>query len=60
MIISFFDRNIFQSPDKTKTSTLASNVEDSRKPKNHECPLKDEQDPIWTYEKSKSIKVIER
>ena len=43
---SSFDRNKFQSRDKTKTSTFASNAEKSSKPKNFECPLKDGQHPI--------------
>ena len=39
---SSFDRNKFQSRDKPKTSTFASNAEESSKPKNQECPFKDE------------------
>ena len=38
---SSFDRNKFQSRDKTKTSTFASSAEKSSKPKNFECPFKD-------------------
>ena len=48
---SSFDRNKFQSRDKPKTSTFASNAEESSKPKNFECPFKDGQHPIWTCEK---------
>ena len=54
------DRNKFQSRDKPKTSTFASNAEESSKPKNFECPFKDGQHPIWTCEKIKSLKVNER
>ena len=54
---SSFDRNKFQSRDKPKTSTFASNAEESSKPKNFECPFKDGQHPIWTCEKFKSMKV---
>ena len=57
---SSFDRNKFQSHDKPKTSTFASNAEESSKPKNFECPFKDGQHPIWTCEKFKSLKVNER
>ena len=57
---SSFDRNKFQSRDKPKTSTFASNAEESSKPKNFECPFKDGQHPIWTCEKFKSLKVNER
>ena len=57
---SSFDRNNFQSCDKPKTSTFASNAEDSTKPKNFVCPFKDGQHPIWTCEKFKSMKVNER
>ena len=57
---SSFDRNKFQSRDKPKTSTFASNAEESSKPKNFECPFKDGQHPIWTCEKFKSMKVNER
>ena len=55
-----FDRNKFQSRDKTKTSTFASNAEESSKPKNLECTFKDGQHPFWTCEKFKSMKVNER
>ena len=48
---SSFDRNKFQSRDKQKTITFASNAEESSKPKNFECPFKDGQHPIWTCEK---------
>ena len=58
--ISSFDRNKFQSGDKPKTSTFASNAEESSKPKNFECPCKDGQHPVWTCEKLKSMKVNER
>ena len=57
---SSFDRNKFQSRDKPKTSTFASNAEESSKPKNFECPFKDGQHPIWTCEKFKSMNVNER
>ena len=57
---SSFGRNKFQSRDKPKTSTFASNAEESSKPKNFECPLKDGQHPVWTCEKFKSMKVNER
>ena len=57
---SSFDRNKFQSLDKPKTSTFASNAEESSKPKNFECPFKDGLHPIWTCEKFKSLKVNER
>ena len=57
---SSFDRNKFQSRDKPKTSTFASNAEESSKPKNFECLFKDGQHPIWTCEKFKSMKVNER
>ena len=57
---SSFDRNKIQSRDKPKTSTFASNAEESSKPKNFECPFKDGQHPIWTCEKFKSMKVNER
>ena len=40
---SSFDRNRFQSRDKPKTSTFASNAEGSSKPQNLECPFKDGQ-----------------
>ena len=57
---SSFYRNKFQSRDKPKTSTFASNAEQSSKPKNFECPFKDGQHPTWTSEKFKSMKVNER
>ena len=57
---SSFDRNKFQSCDKPKTSTFVSNAKGSSKPKNFECHFKDRQHPIWTCEKFKSMKVIER
>ena len=57
---SSFDRNKFQSRDKPKTSTFASNAEESSKTKNFECPFKDGQHSIWTCEKFKSMKVNER
>ena len=57
---SSFDRNKFQSRDKPKTSTFASNAEESSKPKNFECPFKGGQHPIWTCERFKSLKVNER
>ena len=57
---SSFDRNKFQNRDKPKTSTFASNAEESSKPKNFKCPFKDGQHSIWTCEKFKSMKVNER
>ena len=57
---SSFDRNKFQSRDKPKTSTFASNAEESSKSKKLECPLKDGQHPIWSCEKFKSLKVNDR
>ena len=57
---SSFYRNKFQSRDKPKTSTFASNAEESSNPKNFECPFKDGQHPIWTCEKFKLLKVNER
>ena len=59
-INSSFDRIKFQSRDKPKTNTFASNAEESSKPKNFECPFKDGQHPIWTCEKFKTMKVNER
>ena len=46
--------------DKPKTSTFASNAEESSKFKNLECHFKDRQHPIWTCEKFKSLQVNER
>ena len=46
------NRSKFQSRDKPKTSTFASNAEDSSKPMNVECPFQDGQHPIWTWESS--------
>ena len=57
---SSFDRNKFQSRETPKTSTFASNAEDSSKSKKFECLFKDGQHPIWTCEKFKSMKVNER
>ena len=57
---SSVDRNKFQSSDKPKTSTFASNAEESSKPKNFEGPFKDGQHPNWTCEKFDSLKVNER
>ena len=57
---SSLDRNKFQIRDKPKTSTFASNAEESSKSKNFECPFKDGQRPNWTCEKLKSLKVNER
>ena len=59
-INSSVDRNKFQTRDKPKTSSFASNAEDSSKPKSFECAFKDGQHPIWTCEKFKSMKVNER
>ena len=50
----------FQSREKRKTSTFASNAEDSTKPKNLECPFKDGQHAIWNCEKFKSMKLNEQ
>ena len=55
-----FDRKKFQSRDKPKTSTFASNAEESSKSKNFECLFKDGQHLIWTCEKFKSLKRNER
>ena len=55
-----FERNRFQSRDKPKTSTFASNAEKSIKLKNFNSPFKDGQHTIWTCEKFKSMKVNER
>ena len=57
---SSFDRNKFQSRGKPKTSTFASNAEESSKPKNFDCPFKNGQHPVWTCEKFKSMKLNER
>ena len=54
---SSFDRKKVLKP---KTSTFASNTEESSKPKNLECPFKDGQHLSWTCEKFKSMKVNER
>ena len=57
---SSFDRNKFQSRDKPKRSTSASNAEESSKTKNFDCPLKDGHHTVWTGGKFKSMKVNER
>ena len=57
---SSFDRNKFQNRDKPKTSTFASNTEESSKPKNFEWTFRDGQHSVWTCKKFKSMKVIER
>ena len=57
---SMFDRNRIQSRDKPKSSTFASNAEESSEPENFECPFKDGQHPIWTCENLISMKVNER
>ena len=57
---SSFDRNKFQSRDKPKTSTFASNAEESSKPQNFDFPFKDGQHPVWNCENFKSKKVNER
>ena len=57
---SSFDANRFQSRDKPKTITFASNAEESSNPRNFECPFKDGQHPFWTCENFKSTKVNER
>ena len=54
-----FDRNKFQSRDKPKTSTSATNAEVSSKSKNFACPFKDRQHQIWS-KKFKSLKETER
>ena len=54
------DRNKFQSRDKPKTSTFASNAEESSRAKNFDCPFKDGQHPVWTCEKFKSLKLNEQ
>ena len=46
----------FQNRKKPKTGTVASNTDDSTKPKNSKCPFKDGQHAIWSYEKFKSMK----
>ena len=56
---SSFDRNKLQSRNKRK-STFASNAENSSKPSNSECSFKDGKHPTWTYEKFKSMKILER
>ena len=43
---SSMDRNKIQSRDKPKTSTFASNAEESSKTKNFECPFKDGQHSV--------------
>ena len=43
---SSFDRNKFQSRDKLKTSTIASNAENSGKPCKSKCLFKDGKQPI--------------
>ena len=53
---NLLDRNKFQSRDKPKTSTFASNAEESSKPKSFECPFKDGQHPIWTCKNSNQWK----
>ena len=40
---------------KPKTSTFASNADDSTKPRNSECPFKNGQHAIWNWEKFKSM-----
>ena len=50
----------FQSREKPKTSTFASNADDSIKPKNSESPFKDGQHAIWSCKKFKSIKLNAR
>ena len=50
----------FQSWEKPKTRTFASNAEGFTKPKNLECPFKDGQHAIWNCEKFKSMKLKER
>ena len=50
----------FQNREKPKTSTFASNADDSTKSKNSEYPLKDGQHAIWSCEKFKSMKLNER
>ena len=50
----------FQNREKPKTSTFASNADDSSKPKNSECPFKGGQHAIWSWKKFKSMKLNER
>ena len=57
---SSFDRNRFQSRDKTNMSTFASNSQESSKLKNLECPFKYGQHFNWNCDKFKSMKVNER
>ena len=47
----------FQSREKSKTGTFASNAEDSTKPKNLECQFKNGQHATWNCEKFKSMKL---
>ena len=50
----------FQNREKLKTSTFASNADDSTRPKISECPFKGGQHAIWSCEKIKSMKLKER
>ena len=45
-----------QNREKPKTSTFASKVDESTKPKKTGCPFKDGQHSIWSCEKFKSMK----
>ena len=49
----------FENRKKPKTSTFASNADDSTEPKNSECPFKDGKHAIWSCEKFKSMKLNE-
>ena len=57
---SSFERNNFQSCDKPKTSTFASNAEELSNRKNLECLFKNGQHLLGNCEKFKSMKVNER
>ena len=50
----------FQNSEKPKTSSFASNADESTKPKNLECPFKEGQHAIWSCEKIKSMKLTKR
>ena len=50
----------FKNRKKPKTSTFASNADDTTKPRNSNCPLKDGLHAIWSCEKFKSMKLNAR
>ena len=50
----------FQNREKPKTTTFASNVDDSTKPKNSECTFKDGEHALCICKKFKSLKRNER